>query len=98
MQKERIQELRYYADPERYALGEGCPPEYLEEAINEIERLQAIIEALPTYTGNACDGCGRNRVEHSIWDKENREICEKCWKVQGSDNRVNPDEDEDWYA
>jgi len=45
----------------------------------------------PTYTGNDCDNCGRNRVEHSCWDKLGREICEKCWKVQGSEERVNPD-------
>jgi len=55
----------------------------------------------PTYTGNACDNCGRNRVEHSCWDKLGREICEKCWKVQGSDERVNPDQDdydENWFS
>lgn len=49
---------------------------------------------MDTYTGNPCDNCGRNRVEAAHWDDQRREICEKCWKVQGQDERVNPDENE----
>jgi hypothetical protein len=57
-----------------------------------------MVDEKPTYTGEPCDNCGRNRVEHSCWDKLGREICEKCWKVQGSDERVNPDQDDDFLS
>jgi hypothetical protein len=59
-------------------------PDDILQTLSEFER--------PAYTGNACDNCGRNRVEHSCWDTQSREICEKCWKVQGSDARVDPNQ------
>lgn len=43
MTPERIAELRGYADPDIYALAEGAPPEYLGEALDEIERLRAVV-------------------------------------------------------
>lgn len=44
MKEERMKELRDWEDQTIYAIGEGVPPEYLKEALDEIERLQGILD------------------------------------------------------